>query len=134
MYKKNVVINFFDADPAGILFFGKAFEYFHSAYEQFLKELQPEENYFNHAAYAIPIKKAEAEYFLPVYPGEEITMEINAEEIKTSSFTLSCGFKGAEGEVRLKTKTVHVFIAKRTGAKTEIPYMLKDKLKEHLLR
>ncbi|HEX2984936.1 MAG TPA: hypothetical protein VHO28_15450 [Ignavibacteriales bacterium] len=69
-----------------------------------------------------------------VYYGEEITMEINVEEIKTSSFTLSCGFKGADGEVRLKTKTVHVFIAKRTGAKTEIPYVLKDKLKEHLLR
>lgn len=134
MYKTKTHINFFDADSAGILFFGKAFEYFHAAYEAFLKQLQPQENYFNHAGYAIPIKKAEAEYFLPVYPGEEIILEISVDEVRSSSFALSCTFRGSDDEIRIITKTVHVFIDKRTGAKTGIPHNLKAKLNEHLLR
>lgn len=121
-------VNFFDADPAGIMFFGKIFEFCHSAYEEWVAGFNLSEDYFNHPLYAIPLIHTEADFFKPIKPGETITIEIEIEKIGTNSFTLNYNILNNN---RLKTvivKTAHVFVKKENFTKCPIPEEFLGKL------
>ena len=114
-------VNFFDADPAGIMFFGKIFEFCHSAYEEWIAGFNLSEDYFNHPQYATPIIHTEADFFKPIKPGEIITIEIIVEKIQTSSFSLVHYIYNECNEKLASAKTVHVFIKKMDFSKCTIP-------------
>jgi 1,4-dihydroxy-2-naphthoyl-CoA hydrolase len=132
MYKFQTRINFFDADAAGVLFFGKIFEICHRAYEEFLYSFNPADDYFSHPGLAIPIIHTEADYLKTVKPGKVVFVNIVVEEIRSSSFSLNYIITDEKGEKLVKVKTVHVFIDKQTQKKKEIPLIFREKLELHI--
>lgn len=129
MMKVNNRINFFDCDPAGIIFYSKIFEYCHSAYERMIEGFSLQENYWNNNQYVVPIIKAECEYYNPVKYGDEIEIVLKITDLRKSSFEIT--YELFLGEKKFaKVKTVHVFVSKSKFNKIDIPEHLISKFKE----
>jgi 1,4-dihydroxy-2-naphthoyl-CoA hydrolase len=120
MFVYNRTINFHQADPAGVLFFGNIFPLAHDAYEAFITGLGTERNYFNDNDYAIPILHAEADYYSVIQPGDKLTISIKATTVKSSSFELAYVFTDDEKNIKAKVKTIHVLVRKKDFRKTEL--------------
>lgn len=131
MYKTMVRVNFFDADPAGIMFFGNIFKFAHAAFEQMIASAGFSRNYFNDPDYATPLMHVEADYSRPILPGTDVRVELGVSVLKESSFEISYTFFNGE-ELAARVKTVHIFIDRRRWAKTRMTSELSDFLKGHL--
>ncbi|HSD63592.1 MAG TPA: thioesterase family protein [Ignavibacteriaceae bacterium] len=134
MHIYHKTINFYDCDPAGIIFFSKIFEICHSAYEDFINSFRLKSNYWNNENYAVPIIHSEAEYFLPLKPADKISVEVVVNQLKDSSFELKYICKNVEGEITNEVKTVHIFIDKKVWKKIPIDPEVKDNLELHRSR
>ncbi|OGU54514.1 MAG: hypothetical protein A2V66_02505 [Ignavibacteria bacterium RBG_13_36_8] len=126
MYTTKIRTNFYDADPAGVLFFANIFRMAHTAYEEMIKSWGIGEDVFFSHDYSLPVIHAEADYVRPIQAHEELTININASQLKEHSFELSYHFYGSN-ELKAKVKTVHLFIDKKEGKKIEIPEPLRKK-------
>jgi YbgC/YbaW family acyl-CoA thioester hydrolase len=114
-------INFYDCDPAGIIFFSRVFDFAHSAYEQIIQSIDKEEDYWNNNKYVVPIIKSESTYVKPMKYGDEIIINVNVSELRSSSFELSYNMVSSDGDLLCSVKTVHVFVDKKSWEKMEIP-------------
>jgi acyl-CoA thioester hydrolase/1,4-dihydroxy-2-naphthoyl-CoA hydrolase len=122
-------INFYDCDPAGIMFYGNAYRLCHSAYEKMIEEAVPEENYWNNSVYFVPIIKSEASYHKPFLSGETAVVELQVTVLKSSSFELTYTCLNNMGEICINVKTVHVFVDKKSNQKIAIPGNISSALK-----
>lgn len=120
MFTINRRINFFDCDPAGIIFFSRVFEFCHSAYEKLIESFELDEDYWDNAIYVVPIIHTECDYYKPLKYGDEISIEVIVSQLKTSSFELTYKLK-VNDEVSASVKTVHVFVSREDWNKMEIP-------------
>ena len=130
LYKKK--INFFDCDPAGILFYARVYELCHSAYEAMIEGFNLKEDYWTNESYAVPIISSEANYLKPIKYGDEITIEIKVTQLKSSSFELEYHCKNTKEEKCAEVKTAHVFVDKKTWKKTGIGKIIKESLERYL--
>jgi len=128
MYTTNIKTYFHDADPAGILFYGNLFKLAHSAYENMMKAICPDEDIFASNEYAVPITHTEADYYIPIQAGSEMVVSVVVSELKDSSFELSYQFNNMEGLLKAQAKTVHVVVSKSDFKKMEIPEAIKKAL------
>src|ERR1035437_830057 len=115
-----IKINFFDCDPAGILFYARVFQICHSAYESMISSFSLKEDYWNNAEYVAPISYSDARYLKPIKYGETISIELTVAQLRNSSFELGYLCKNEKGEVCAEVKTIHVFVDKKTWKKKEI--------------
>jgi acyl-CoA thioesterase FadM len=106
-FRTKIRINFFDCDPAGIMFYGRAFYLIHSAYEKMIASAGIDDYWINEN-YFVPISKAETEFFKPLIPGDEALIEVYVNDLREHSFELkyTCS---ADGVKIFNSKTVHVF-------------------------
>ncbi len=118
-------INFYDCDPAGIIFYSRVFEFAHSAYEQLIQSIEKEEDYWNNDKYVVPIIKSESTYVKPMKYGDEVIINVNVSELRSSSFELSYNIINTDEELLCSAKTVHVFVNKKKWEKMDIPEKLK---------
>lgn len=125
-------INFYDCDPAGIIFYSRIFDFSHSAYEQLIQSIKLDEDYWNNPFYVVPIIHTECDYFKPLKYGDEIRIETAVSLLKRSSFELTYKIK-LNDEIYASVKTVHVFVNKKDWTKMEIPSEIVEALKLHLL-
>lgn len=132
MFSTTIRINFYDADPAGIMFFANIFKFAHSAYEEMLEAGEFERNYFFDEDYAIPILHAGVDFVKPVFPGSFINVEISVKSIKDCSFELQYNFKNEEDALVARVKTIHVFITRAGWEKVNIPDEFHAYLVRHL--
>ncbi len=132
MHTLKKIINFYDCDPAGILFFGRIFELCHSAYEDLIRSFNLGSDYWNNEEYVVPIIHSEGDYMLPLRPGDEVTVEIIVSKLKESSFELSYACRNPKGEITNQVKTVHIFVDKKKWKKTAIIDEVRSGLKAHL--
>ena len=132
MFKTKKKINFYDCDPAGILFFARIFELCHSAYEEMIASFNLKEDFWNNEEYVVPIINSEAHYHKPIKYGEIISIEIIVSKLKSSSFELKYDCKNIDGEECTEVRTVHVFVNKSNWKKTEMKKKLKEGLTGHL--
>ena len=130
MFIHKIKINFFECDPAGILFFARVFNICHSVYEAMIQSFSLKEDYWNNSEYVVPISSSEAKYLKPIKYGETITIELNVVQIRNSSFELGYLCKNESGEVCVKIKTIHVFVDKQTWKKKEISKKVKAGLEK----
>jgi len=130
MFIHKIKINFFDCDPAGILFYARVFQICHSAYEAMIQSFLLKEDYWNNSDYVVPITSSEAKYHKPIKYGETITIELTIEQLKTSSFELGYLCKNESGEVCIKVKTIHVSVDKQSWGKRELPKEVKTGLEK----
>ncbi|MCX6151712.1 MAG: acyl-CoA thioesterase [Ignavibacteriales bacterium] len=134
MFTYTTRVNFYDADPAGILFFANVFKLAHSTYEDFMARAKFKVNYFTGDKYAIPIIHTGADYIEPIFPDSTIKIQLSVTEVKNSSFVLMYDLLNSKDEVLAKCKTVHVFIEKNKWKKVNIPAEVKKHLRKYLVR
>ena len=132
MFIHKIKINFFDCDPAGILFYARIFQICHSAYESMIYSFSLKENYWNNSEYVVPISSSEAKYLKPIKYNETITIEITVKQLRNNSFELGYLCKDEKSEVCAKVKTIHVFVDKRTWKKKEIIEQVRLGLEKHI--
>src|ERR1035437_2413706 len=120
MFIHKIKINFFECDPAGILFFARVFNICHSVYEAMIQSFSLKEDYWNNSEYVVPISSSEAKYLKPLKYGETVTIELTVAQLRNSSFELGYLCKNEMGEVCAKVKTIHVFVDRQTWKKKEI--------------
>jgi YbgC/YbaW family acyl-CoA thioester hydrolase len=132
MHKFKKTINFYDCDPAGIIFFSTIFEICHSAYEDLIRTFKLKTDYWNSKNYAVPIIHTEGEYLLPLKPGNIVTVEVSVSRLKESSFELKYICKNEDDKVTNEVKTVHIFVDKKQWKKTPIDPEVKNNLSKHL--
>jgi YbgC/YbaW family acyl-CoA thioester hydrolase len=125
-------INFFDCDPAGILFYGNIFFFCHSAYEELIASFNLKINYWQNDEFVVPIIKSTADYLKPFKYGDELTIELYATELRESSFELNYKCSNQSKNVCAEVSTVHVLINKKTWQKKELTPEIKDGLRHHL--
>ncbi|HEX2868324.1 MAG TPA: acyl-CoA thioesterase [Ignavibacteriales bacterium] len=129
MFRTEVKINFFDCDPAGIMFYGNIFKVAHQAYEELLQKGNLERDYFKDIEYALPLVHSEADFIKPIFPGKNLTVELRVTILKESSFELSYEVLDNGGDLCARVKTVHVLVLKRDWQKSALPEDLKNCLK-----
>jgi len=132
MHRFYKTINFYDCDPAGVLFFARLFEICHSAYEDLINSFKLESDYWNNNTYAVPIVHTEGEYMLPLKAGDKVIIETMVSKLKESSFELKYVLKNAEGKITNEGKTVHIFVDKMKWKKIPISPEVKDNLAKHI--
>ena len=132
MFTTKVKVYFYDADPAGIIFYASLFKYVHAAYEDMMRSLHTERDYFFDKEYILPIIHAEADYVKPIKVGDELRIDVLVSLLKNSSFELSYKFYKDDGMFTAIAKTVHVCVLKEEFKKIELPKEFYNKLKTNL--
>lgn len=127
MFSSKEYISFSDCDPAGIMFFSRAFEKAHNAYEKFLFE-NGLGSYFGAGEVVIPILNANSDFKKPLWAGEEIMVNVTLVEKKESAFSLLFTILKNTGEIAAIVKTVHLCVMKENFVKCDIPDDLTDAL------
>ena len=120
MFTAKRKINFYDCDPAGILFYAKLFEINHSIYEEMINSFKLNENYWFNQKFVVPIIKTDGAYFKPLKAGATITINLSVTLIKENSFELTYEWRDSSGELAAKARTVHVFVDKNKWKKIPI--------------
>jgi acyl-CoA thioesterase FadM len=132
-FSKKIRIRFRDADPAGILFFGKLPEISHDVFEDLLEHLGiPFAEWFLQKNYLIPVRRLEVDYLRPFLPGKTYTATAFVSHVGSSSFTVTVKFTNEGGETHAQVNLVQVFVESSTQQKTAIPTQFLSKLNEHL--
>lgn len=132
MYSIQKKINFYDCDPAGILFYGRIFELCHAAYESMIESFNLEEDYWSNDDYVVPIIHSEAKYRNPFTYGQTVTVVLKVTSLKNSSFELQYECKNEKGELCTEVRTVHVLIDKTTWKKKPLTGQIKKGLMKYI--
>jgi len=134
MIKLQKKINFFDCDPAGILFYGKIFFVCHAAYEELVSSFELEKDYWQNDEFVVPIINSSADYLLPLKNGDTASVEVIVSDLRASSFELSYKCFNQRKELCAKVKTVHVFVDKKSWKKKELLPGITAKLQTHKIK
>lgn len=129
-------VRFQDVDAAGVLFFGRIYDYCHQAYEELWVSAGVDRAWiFSGAAFLIPIAHSEADYKAPLRHGERATVRVDVTHVGRASFHLAYRVTGpgGEGDLRALAKTVHAFVARETMKPIPIPGDLRMHLLRHLV-
>lgn len=112
----------------GIAYFNEVFNIFHDGYEEWAeKVIGSKRGWFDDSEWAVPLKKVEAEYNLPLLPFETYTLKIEVETVGTSSFQLKSEIR-RDSKVCCALTTTHVFMGRSTHKAIPIPALVADKL------
>jgi len=132
-------VRFQDVDAAGVLFFGRIYDYLHLAYEEFWVSAGVDRAYFfGGAPWVVPIAHSEADYKAPIRHGDIITVTLEVLKVGRASFELRYAVTGpgGAGDRRVLARTVHAFTTREAGGKlkpTSIPEDLRVFLLRHLV-
>lgn len=134
MFSSNQKVYFYDADPAGIIFFANLFKFAHVAFEDFIGNIHPGKEYFTVENSVIPVFHAEANYLNPIKVGDEIRIDVSVSILKSSSFEMNYKIYKDQTQLAAEAKIVHVCVDKKSFKKNELPKDLYEKLKANLVQ
>jgi len=132
MFSSYQKVYFYDADPAGIIFYANLFRFVHVAFEDFIRNIMPGKNFFTVEDAVIPVFHAEANYLNPIKAGDELRIDVSVSVLKTSSFEMSYKIFRDQDQLAAEAKIVHVCVEKSSFKKTELPKELYKKLESNL--
>lgn len=131
MHKFKQTIRFYDSDPAGVLFYGNLHRYLHAAYEDFLTSNELKK-YFAGNEILLPVIHAEADFYKPIKPFDDVTINMGVSSIKESSYEINYEVYNDRKELAAKGRTVHV-VVDANFRKIKIPEDLRQLLGLHLI-
>lgn len=120
----NRPVRFQDVDAAGILFFARAFEYFHDAYVALLDAHGIDlAKILASGTWGAPLASAEAAFKAPLRFGDRVAVEIERADVGTTSITVLFRVLSEPDGARVfcTGKTVHVFIDRKTFRTIPVP-------------
>jgi 1,4-dihydroxy-2-naphthoyl-CoA hydrolase len=127
-FTKTLTPHFRQTDSAGVLFFNEAFNLFHDAYEEWAAALVGDaKTWFNNETWAVPIKKANADFRRPLYAFDPCEVKITLQTVGQTSFQLTTEI-WQNNALRCTLETVHVFLSKKEKSPQGIPEEIRAKL------
>jgi len=134
-FRTTIPVRFQDVDSAGVLFFGRIFDYCHHAYEDLIHSSGVDRaHYFAGADYLVPIAHAEADYRSPIKVGERVDIAIDVTRVGRASIRLRYRVTGPSAEdLRAEVETVHAFVDRATMRPISIPEPLRGFFLKHLV-
>ncbi len=115
------MVGFGDADAAGVIFYPRALAMAHGAVENFVRRsVLGWETWFASPSHGAPIRRAEADFFLPMRAGETVTLRATVEKTGETSVTFAVEFVNAANEIAARVRTVHVLLDMSTGHPTPL--------------
>ena len=133
-FETSFPVRFQDVDAAGVLFYGRIYDYCHQAYEELIESGGIDRaHYFSKAEYLVPIVHSEADYKTPILHGERISITIDVTRVGRASFRLRYLVRGPAGDVRVEVTTVHAFANRATMKPIPIPEALRAFFLGHLV-
>lgn len=128
-FEHTLTVRFHEVDRAGIVFFGRIFEYCHVGFEELLSAMELT-SVFHDENWGMPLVHAEADFKRPMFMGEKITVSLCVE--KTGEGSLTFGFEvlgAADRKVRAVAKHVHAFVELEKMRPTPFPPTLLKSLR-----
>lgn len=117
MYILQTTVRLHNTDAAGLLFFAEQFRLAHDAYESFMESIgYAFAPLIRKSDFLLPIVHAEADFLKPLSTGDRLEIQVRAERIGDSSFTLGYTLLRDRTETVGTVRTVHVLINKEDGA------------------
>jgi YbgC/YbaW family acyl-CoA thioester hydrolase len=133
-FEFDVQARFQDVDAAGVLFFGRVYDYCHQAYEEFwASEGVDRAHFFAGAEFLVPIAHSEADYRAPIRHGDRVRVRLEVTRVGRASFSLRYRVTGLDGTLRVEAATVHAFVDRATMRPISIPENLRAILSRHLV-
>ena len=130
-HEEQLVIQFGDADPAGVVFYPRLITMAHEVVENLIRHSAIGWNaWFASPTYAVPIRRSEADFFRSMAAGQRFTARAKVEKVGETSVTFAVEFTSDQSEVTARVRTVHVFIDKSTGKPMTLPDAIRCVLGE----
>ena len=128
-FELSITARFFEIDRAGIVFFGRMYEYAHSALEEALAAMfgHPETMFSMHQ-FGMPLVHSEADYQRPIRMGDRLTVRMEVERMGTKSMTFRYQIVGEDGQPRCRVQLVHAFVDLKTFSGIPVPQVFIDAL------
>ena len=138
-FSRTVTIAFADADPAGIIFYGRLLGIAHRVFEEFTAaELVGRwEAWYSNGEWITPVRHTECDFHRPLRPGRQYDAELVVSKLGESSFEITTRFfehGGADRRPCAETRVVHVFAHPSRFEKLPIPASIRGRLEAHLAR
>ncbi|MFQ6609558.1 MAG: acyl-CoA thioesterase [Fidelibacterota bacterium] len=125
-------VRFSEVDAAGVVFFARAIEYFHMAYEDFMTSIGLDlHQQFIKAGTALPVVHVEADYKRAMKLGEVLDVHVAVGAVGTRSYTMKYKIIGQDGSLRVTGETKNVFVDADFKSAT-IPESMKQKIKAYI--
>jgi len=122
MFTFHYNVKMFDTDASGFLFFTSQMRMAHEAYEAFMVSSNLGIGHMLKTTdYLLPIVHAETDYHWPSRVGDRITIQMTAERVGDTSFTLAYRFMNEEGTEVGSAKTVHTAVDRKAHQKRPLP-------------
>ncbi len=137
-YTYKLRVKLFHTDAAGILFYGKIYEFTQETAEAFLEHIGfPLRAMFDGSPdhgqpFLLPIVHSEADYLSPMTVGDQITVHLKILRIGETSLTLGFDLFNKDDKKVATAKTVQVCIDKKTRQKIPLSPLLIEKSKNYL--
>ena len=121
-FQHQVTARFFEVDRAGIIFFGRVYEYCHTVFEELLDQMFGGiEAMFETLGFGMPLVHSEADYFKPIKIGDRLTIHVSIEKLGESSVTFHYSICSAAGKQHCVVKMVHAFVDFKTFKSITVP-------------
>ena len=123
-----ITVRFGDADPAGLVYYPVIFHYFHAAMEEFFAA-RCGTSYARLMAgerLGFPTVKVEAEFFAPLFYGDEADVEVAVARVGTSSVTFEYAARRvSDGTLCARSRQVHAAMSLDTRRAVPAPEHLR---------
>lgn len=120
-HAQKTAVRFEDADPAGVIFYPRAFALAHAAVEEMIRRSSLGWGaWFASAEHAAPLRHAEAEFLRPLRAGEEVMARARVAEMGRTSVTFEVALENLRGETAARLRATHVLIRRDTGEPVEL--------------
>ncbi len=129
MFQYRTAVRLHHTDAAGLLFFADQFRLAHDAYETFMESVGfPFAPLIKKSGYLLPIVHCEADFKAKLETGDKLLIQIRAERIGETSFTLAYAILRNETELVGTVKTVHTMVQRSDMQKTPLVAELRKAL------
>lgn len=124
---------FQDADPAGIVFFARFFDFTHDAYAELLRARGLPLERVLAGAYGLPLRHAEADYLRPLRSGDVFEVQLVAARAGERDVSFGWRIASADGtQVYAVVSTVHAAIDTKAFKGIGLPQEVREALGELL--
>ncbi|OFZ19562.1 MAG: hypothetical protein A2Z20_08345 [Bdellovibrionales bacterium RBG_16_40_8] len=127
IYETNILINFRDADPQGILYFARTYDLAHNCLEAFWAQTSLGWNFwFKNPEFAVPLRHSNCDYLHAMPAGETFNAQLAVAKIGESSVEFICKFTKKNGSICAQVSTTHVFVDRKTFTKISVPDIVRS--------
>jgi YbgC/YbaW family acyl-CoA thioester hydrolase len=134
LFEQPLRVRFHQADPAGVLFYGRVFELVEETYEAFCQAIGLDiDAMMRMVGLTTPVVHGEVDFREPLAVGESLVVRVGVAHVGGSSYTLVYSLVGHHGRVSATAKVTHVVVDAPTWSKQPIPDDLRARLAPYAL-